>query len=350
MGVRVSGVCPRFGCQPPHRHTGFFCWQKMANHEFTGVFIPAHIWLSKELEPAEKMLLGEIEALSKKTGWCSAGRKHFAEWLNCSEPNVSYYTAKLERMGFVEVKRTPGFGSKMRVVLAKFYADQPVNGIDGGSKEALRGVVNRVYGGGKEDLPVNTIEIQKNKEREEREKTTPPPSEISTLEAEKEKPPQIPPAPPTESTRVIVFDPAAPGAKILDIVPSEPQTPPPPHRINLGDRATAETPTQLHKEMLAFYNSPDWQGEWLDGVWKINGVWIPDNAEKQKRLENILLDFCCHTVKKNGGRDTYRELNAGFQQWVRNEKNAFWKQKAAPGQSVSQSPDQNFYRRNNQAK
>lgn len=322
----------------------------MANHEFTGVFIPAHIWLSKELEPAEKMFLGEIEALSKKTGWCSAGRKHFAEWLNCSEPNVSYYTSKLEKLGFVEVHRTQGFGSKMRVVSEKFYTEQPVNQIDGGSKRDLRGVVNGIYGGSKRGLPVNTIEIQNNKERGEKEKKPLSPSENQTLEAEKEKKaPPVAPAPPA-GTRLEIYDPEAPGAAILDIVSSEPQTQLPPQRIELGSRATAETPMQLQQQMLAFYNDPNWQREWLDGVWRINGVWIPDNSEKQGRLESILLDFCCHTVKKNGGRDTYRELNAGFQQWVRNEKNAFWKQKPAVSTINTPATDNNFYRRNQQAK
>ena len=64
-------------------------------HEFTGVFIPAHIWLSKELAHAEKMILGEVDALSNKTGWCTAGRKHFSEWLGCDPPGVTYYIKKL---------------------------------------------------------------------------------------------------------------------------------------------------------------------------------------------------------------------------------------------------------------
>jgi len=64
--------------------------------EFTGVFIPAHIWVSKALIPSEKMILGEIDALSKKTGWCTAGRNHFAEWLNCTPQNDTYFLGKLE--------------------------------------------------------------------------------------------------------------------------------------------------------------------------------------------------------------------------------------------------------------
>jgi len=91
---------------------------------FTGVFIPSNIWVSKELTPTEKMFLGEVDALSKKEGWCSAGREHFAEWLGCEPASVSYYVKKLERLGFLEVCRTIGYASKMRVVQDRFYGVQ----------------------------------------------------------------------------------------------------------------------------------------------------------------------------------------------------------------------------------
>jgi hypothetical protein len=112
---------------------------------FTGVFIPANIWLSKELIPSEKMLLGEIDALSKDSGWCYASRKHFAEWLQCSLPNVSYYVEKLERLGFLEVSRKQGERSKMRLVNARFYEQKLVNGTDG-VVNGTDGVVNGTDG------------------------------------------------------------------------------------------------------------------------------------------------------------------------------------------------------------
>ncbi len=136
-------------------------------HEFTGVFIPAHIWLSPDLSPAEKMMLGEVDALSRRTGWCTAGRQHFATWLHCTLPNVTYYTRRLEEMGFLEIVRDAGGASKMRVVGARFYENPagskevlPVNTVNGGSKSSLRGVVNTVNGGSKERLP--EIEYKEN--------------------------------------------------------------------------------------------------------------------------------------------------------------------------------------------
>jgi Mn-dependent DtxR family transcriptional regulator len=70
--------------------------------EFTGVFIPACVWESKELTPAEKMMLGEIIALSESRGYCSAGRQHFADWLDCTLPNISYMYKTLKSTGYFQ--------------------------------------------------------------------------------------------------------------------------------------------------------------------------------------------------------------------------------------------------------
>lgn len=322
-------------------------------------------------------------------GWCCDPKEEIAAFVGVTRAGLYKMAARLIVEELIEAGGAVPFVWK---VTAKWIDTENdckqslhdgVNKVDTRRKQSLHDDVNKVDTHTKVEY-----DISKNKEREVEEKTTPPPAENLSLEAEKEKFPPVAPAPPAERlqvydcpgckggvfppegrvcgfckgegvvvdlrpspppaapTRVTMIDPAMPGAKMLDIV-GEPKTQPPPQRIGLGERATAETPMQLQQQMLAFYNDPNWQGEWLDGVWRINGVWIPDNAEKQKKLENILLDFCCHTVKKNGGRDTYRELNAGFQQWVRNEKNAFWKQKAAQGQvgqkAVYTQPDLPIY-------
>ena len=101
----------------------------MAKREFTGVFIPAHIWTSKDLIPSEKMILGEIYSLSLSTGYCDASRKHFADWLNCTVQNVTYYFEKLERLGFITVEKIPGYRSKIRLCNSRFYENIGVNGI-----------------------------------------------------------------------------------------------------------------------------------------------------------------------------------------------------------------------------
>ncbi len=149
--------------------------------EFTGVFIPAHIWTCKELIPAEKMLLGEIAALSTRTGWCEASREHFAEWLQCDPTNISHYTAKLEKLGFLEVKRTPGARSKMRVVADRFYVDEGVNEAHGGSESRSRVGVNPIHGGGESHSP----EIKEKENSKIKVKETPHPGKPDTVTPEK---------------------------------------------------------------------------------------------------------------------------------------------------------------------
>ena len=122
---------------------------------FTGVFIPVNIWVSKELTPTEKMFLGEIDALSKETGWCRAGREHFAGWLSCDPAAISYIVKNLEQIGFLEVVRSPGYPSQMRVVQTRFYGVEAARLLKkrGWQKGASRKeVVNPIYGGSKSHL------------------------------------------------------------------------------------------------------------------------------------------------------------------------------------------------------
>jgi hypothetical protein len=149
----------------------------MAKHVFTGVFIPANIWLSKELSPAEKMILGEVGALSKETGWCYAGRKHFAEWLHCTPPNITYYINNLERLGYLKVERNPGERSRMQIINERFYLvgskeGLPVSGSQSslpGSQSSLRVGSQSSLPGSQSSLPASYIQEKSNKEIQNKE-------------------------------------------------------------------------------------------------------------------------------------------------------------------------------------
>ena len=110
---------------------GLFIWYKMAKHVFTGVFIPAKIWISKTLIAQEKMMLAEIKALSEDSGWCYASNRHFSEWLGCLPTNISNYIQKFQKAEMIEVRydNLKTFsGRKMRVNLAWYHGLQdPVN-------------------------------------------------------------------------------------------------------------------------------------------------------------------------------------------------------------------------------
>ena len=115
--------------------------------EFTGVFIPAHNWEHPELTSSEKMMLGEIDALSKSKGWCFASRKHFASWLRCTESNISHYLTKLQQLGFIELVRIPGSSTRIRIVSGRFYGEEVVNPTHGSSESHSRGGLAPLTGG-----------------------------------------------------------------------------------------------------------------------------------------------------------------------------------------------------------
>ncbi len=139
--------------------------------EFTGVFIPAHIWLSGEFGAMEKMLLGEIVALSQKNGWCYATRKHFSSWMHCSEANVTYYLTKLLKAGYIEQIEKPGFPTLRRVVVSKFYGEQePVKVVDPYPSNVFTPTRQTSLPGGSNgftlNTSINTISNTSNKEKE----------------------------------------------------------------------------------------------------------------------------------------------------------------------------------------
>lgn len=161
------------GNSKPPTVTGVFLFQPTMNYqrEFTGVFIPAHIWLSSEFGAMEKMLLGEIVALSQKNGWCYATRKHFASWMHCSETNVTYYLTKLLKAGYIEQIEKPGFPTLRRVVVSKFYGEQePVNVVDPYPSNVFTPTRQTPLPGGSNgftlNTSINTISNTSNKEKE----------------------------------------------------------------------------------------------------------------------------------------------------------------------------------------
>ena len=69
--------------------------------EFTGVFIPANVYLTRDISPIQKLLLSEIIALSPSGHGCRAGNAHFGGHLGCGNASVSEHIAALEKAGYV---------------------------------------------------------------------------------------------------------------------------------------------------------------------------------------------------------------------------------------------------------
>ena len=204
----------------------------MAKHVFTGVFIPANIWLSKELSPAEKMILGEVDALSKETGWCYAGRKHFTEWLHCTPQNVTYYVNNLERLGYLKVERSAGERSRMQIVNERFYLVGSQSSLPGSQSSLLVGSQSSLLGS-QSSLPASYIQdknknkIQDKNNAGESDPLSPPFKKVGEiypetfgLEAGKENPLHRGPG----AVRVSITDPEFPGVTVVEELAPGPKT------------------------------------------------------------------------------------------------------------------------------
>ena len=81
---------------------------------FTGVFIPADIYLRDDVSWKEKILWCDIQGLSKD-GYCSASNEWFAEKFKTTPEKISAMVSKLKKLGLVEQVGFDGRVRKLRV-------------------------------------------------------------------------------------------------------------------------------------------------------------------------------------------------------------------------------------------
>ena len=66
--------------------------------------IPAKVRYDKNLKPAEKILYGELTALSNKNGYCHAQNRYFANLYNVRNETVSRWILHLQNLGYIYAK------------------------------------------------------------------------------------------------------------------------------------------------------------------------------------------------------------------------------------------------------
>ena len=66
--------------------------------------IPATIRYNNKLKSAEKLLYGEITALTNKKGYCYAQNKYFANLYQVRNETVSRWISHLQELGYIEIK------------------------------------------------------------------------------------------------------------------------------------------------------------------------------------------------------------------------------------------------------
>ena len=66
--------------------------------------IPAYIRYNKELKFAERLMYGEITALSNKEGYCFASNRYFAELYGVSQSTISRWISHLAELGSLHIE------------------------------------------------------------------------------------------------------------------------------------------------------------------------------------------------------------------------------------------------------
>ncbi|MDN6167642.1 MAG: helix-turn-helix domain-containing protein, partial [Lactococcus lactis] len=69
---------------------------------FKGIWIPKEIWLDKDLNWVEKILLVEIDSLDNDEG-CWASNGYFADFFNLSKNRISILISSLSKKGYISV-------------------------------------------------------------------------------------------------------------------------------------------------------------------------------------------------------------------------------------------------------
>lgn len=75
------------------------------NRAFKGVWIPAEIWLNKDITMMEKLFLVEIDSLDNDQG-CFASNAYFAEFFDMSKGRCTQIIKSLESKKLIKIRLT----------------------------------------------------------------------------------------------------------------------------------------------------------------------------------------------------------------------------------------------------
>lgn len=90
---------------------------------FLGIWVPRDVYLNKDLNWSEKILLVEIESLDNEKG-CFASNDYFADFLDVTKTTISTSISKLKKLGFVEQVSFDGRTRVLKVNNAAFKKTQ----------------------------------------------------------------------------------------------------------------------------------------------------------------------------------------------------------------------------------
>ncbi|WP_301585064.1 helix-turn-helix domain-containing protein [Halomonas alkaliantarctica] len=103
---------------------------------FRGVWIPAEIWLNRELSLQEKVMLIEIDSLQHPQKGCFKSNKKLAEFFGLSPNRVSEVISSLKKKGWVTVKQVR---QGKQIVERRIFMNRPLDTAPTGTRKTEQG-------------------------------------------------------------------------------------------------------------------------------------------------------------------------------------------------------------------
>lgn len=141
---------------------------------FRGVWIPADIWLNRELSLQEKVMLIEIDSLQHPLKGCFKSNKKLAEFFGLSPNRVSEVISSLKKKGWVSVKQ---IREGKQIVERRIFMNRPLDKAPAGTRKTEEGYsenqenpIRETEGGYSEKAanPIRNLEEGYSENREER--------------------------------------------------------------------------------------------------------------------------------------------------------------------------------------
>lgn len=113
----------------------------MLERAFKGIWIPAEIWLNKELTLLEKVFLVEIDSLDNDNG-CFASNDYFSKFFRLSKSRCSEIINSLEKKGLIEINLIYKANTKSiekRIIKVLEKSNRGIRNIEAGTRNIEEG-------------------------------------------------------------------------------------------------------------------------------------------------------------------------------------------------------------------
>lgn len=101
--------------------------------------IPAEVRYDPKLRANEKLLYGEITALTYKTGECWASNNYFAKLYETTPQAISKWILNLQARGYVNIQyEKEGKQFKKRIIKVSTYIDRVSTNVEGGYQQMIK--------------------------------------------------------------------------------------------------------------------------------------------------------------------------------------------------------------------